>query len=459
MASPLNGGAEPDALTLGSLVRRARARLGGGGMGAKMTRGAIVSLVIQVAGAGISFAGQVVLSRSLGKEAFGVYLVALAAMNAAQVLGRLELDAAATRFIGAYVATQRWELARGFVQWSRRTMTRASLAVVALGALIVWLGYDRLYAKHPQMPWALLAACVLLPFNARLILNGAYLQGLKHYAEALVAGTIVRPLILMAVLGIAWFGFGHQFSATTGVLVNAGAATVSLALTWVFLRRLWPAPMRTAEPAYEVPAWWKAVSGMIVVGVSQMVVSQTVDLIVVGTFLSTSESALYGAASSLTLLLNFGQMSVNFVAAPMIADLHARGRQHDLQRMVRLVMMASALVTLPVLLGLVFFGHFILRLYGPTFDAAYPVLMVLTASVTFVSLIGSLAGFLLTMTDYQREAARIIGVSAVLNLVLTLVLTPMFGMMGTATATLIATVSRGVGLAVFIRRRMGLRLI
>jgi O-antigen/teichoic acid export membrane protein len=143
----------------------------------------------------------------------------------------------------------------------------------------------------------------------------------------------------------------------------------------------------------------------------------------------------------------------------MIADLHARGRTQDLQRMVRIVMAASALVTLPVLLGLVFFGHYILRLYGPTFDAAYPVLMVLAAASAWVSLVGSLAGFLLTMTDYQREAARIIGLSAALNLVLTLILTPMFGMMGTATATLIATVSRGLGLAIFIRRRMGLRLI
>lgn len=428
-------------------------------MGASMTRGALVSLVIQVAGAGLSFVGQIVLSRSLGREAFGVYVVALAAMNAAQVLGRLELDAAATRYIGAYMATQRWELARGFVRWSRRTMVKASLAVVTVGALVVFLGYERFSAKHPQLPAALWAACVLLPFNARLILNSAYLQGLKHYAEALVAGTIVRPLLLMLVLGTAWLGFGQQFSAATGVLVNAGAATTSLGLTWFFLRRLWPEQMRVAEPAYEKSVWWRAVSGMIVVGVSQMVVSQTIDLIVIGTFLTTSESALYGAASSLTLLLNFGQMSVNFVAAPMIADFHARGRTQELQRMVRLVMAASALVTLPVLLGLVFFGHYILRLYGPTFDAAYPVLMVLAAASAWVSLVGSLAGFLLTMTDYQREAARIIGASAALNLVLTLILTPMFGMMGTATATLIATVSRGLGLAIFIRRRMGLRLI
>ena len=106
----------------------------------------------------------------------------------------------------------------------------------------------------------------------------------------------------------------------------------------------------------------------------------------------------------------------------------------------RMFMAASALVTLPVLLGLVFFGHHILRLYGPTFDAAYPVLMVLAAASAWVSLVGSLAGFLLTMTDYQREAARIIGASAALNLVLTLILTPMFGMISRSIARLMSLI-------------------
>jgi len=213
------------------------------------------------------------------------------------------------------------------------------------------------------------------------------------------------------------------------------------------------------EPAYDRTAWWNALSGLLVVGVAQMVVSQTLDLLVIGTILSTSESGLYGAASQLTLLLNFGQMSVNFVAAPMIADLYARRRTAELQRLIRLVMAASALVTLPVLLGLILFGPYILRLYGPGFEAAYPVLVVLSLAAAWVGLMGSLAGFLLTMTDYQKDAAWIIGASAALNLALTLVLTPMFGMMGTASATLVATVARGLALAVFIRKRMGLRLV
>ena len=456
---PAVSSVEPEALTVTGLVRRARARLSGGGMGARMGRGALVSLVIQVAGAGVSFAGQIVLSRSLGRQGFGIYVVALAAMNAAQVLGKLELDSASTRFLGAYVGTQRWSMARGFVRWSRWTLTKASVGVALVGALVVFLGWDRFLGEHSSMPYALLAACALLPVSARLVLNAAYLQGLKRFAEAQLAGTVVRPALLSLVLAVLYWGLHLKLSATMGVVINCITAAVSVGLTWVFLRRLWPAELRAAEPTYEKLVWWNAVGGLLVVGVSQMVVSQTLDLLVVGTILSTSDSALYGAASQLTLLVNFGQMSVNFVAAPMIADLYARGRTQDLQRMIRMVMAASALVTVPVLVGLVVFGRYVLRLYGHEFEAAYPVLVVLTLASSWVSLVGSLAGFLLTMTDYQKDAARIIGASAVLNLVLTLTLTPMFGMMGTAFATLAACVTRGLALAVFIRRRMGLRML
>ena len=60
------------------------------------------------------------------------------------------------------------------------------------------------------------------------------------------------------------------------------------------------------------------------------------------------------------------------------------------------------------------------------------------------------------MTRYENAAAYIIGGSAALNLVLTIILTPLYGLYGTAAATLIATLARSVVLVVFIRKRMKL---
>jgi O-antigen/teichoic acid export membrane protein len=98
-------------------------------------------------------------------------------------------------------------------------------------------------------------------------------------------------------------------------------------------------------------------------------------------------------------------------------------------------------------------------LFGTTFQAAYPVLLVLSASQTVVALVGTLAGFFMIMTGHQNQAGVIIGGTAALNLALTFVLTPRYGPIGTATATLIATAARSAVLVVYIRRRTGITIL
>jgi O-antigen/teichoic acid export membrane protein len=140
----------------------------------------------------------------------------------------------------------------------------------------------------------------------------------------------------------------------------------------------------------------------------------------------------------------------------MIADLYARGNHVGLQSLIRAVSRANLAVAAPVVLVLIAFGRPLLSLYGSHFGAGYPVLVVLALSQLVIALAGSLAGYLLTMTKHQTEAAWIIGASALVNLVLTLVLTPRYGLIGTATATLTAATVRTIALSWFIRRTMRL---
>lgn len=458
-APPVTEALPPDPGTFAGFYRRIRTKLAGDGVDSHVARGALTSLLIQVVGAALSFGGQVVLARALGQHGFGAYLYALAAMNLVQVLGKLELDGAATKFIGSYVATQQWSLARGYVGWSRRVVFGASVLVAALGALAIALRFNDLASDHPGLPYALFVACAFLPVNGQLLLNSAFLQGLKRFGESQATGAVIRPMLLILGIVVLRWGVGRTLSPAAAVAVNLAATTLALAVAVSFLRSRWPRPLHGVLPTFRRRAWMSAASGLFVVGLSQLVVSQTLDVVVVGTILSSAEAGVYGAASQLTALVSFGQASVTFVAAPLIADLYARQRRDELQGLIRLVLKVSAVVTLPVLVGLIVFGKYILGLYGAGFSDGYSVLVVLAIAASTVSLLGSLAGFLLTMTDYQHQAAVIVGVSAGLNLVLTLIMTPMYGLIGTAVATLIATVARSAALAVFIRRRMGLSLV
>jgi O-antigen/teichoic acid export membrane protein len=113
------------------------------------------------------------------------------------------------------------------------------------------------------------------------------------------------------------------------------------------------------------------------------------------------------------------------------------------------------MVSVPVFLALAVLGYWLLGLYGEAFVTAYPVLLLLSLSQLIAASVGMLVGYLLTMTDHQKVASKIIGATAILNLVLTLLLTPRFGIMGTASATLVATLARSVVLLIAVRRVLG----
>ena len=440
--------------SLGALLLRARGRLAGRGVAGNTFR----SLMVSVAGAAISFAGQVVLARALGQHGFGVYLLALAVMNASLILGKFEMDGASARFLAGYVGAEQWSLARGFERWSRRTALLASVVVAGLGVAIVLSFRERL-GRTADLPGALLAACALLVVNARLIVNGGQLQALRRYVQSLAPANVIRPALFLSIIGVGYLAVAWRPSPAGAIFANLAATVVALAFTAVWLRGARPPQLASATPETDRPRWVRATYGLVAIGIASLVISQQSDLIVVGTLVSPSDAALYGSAAQFAFLLTFGQASVSFVAAPMISELHERRDRHGLQRLVRAVFAANAVVTLPIIIGLVLFGHQLLRIYGPQYDAAYPVLILLGLAALCVGLVGGTSGFLLTMTEYQQEAAWIIGSSAALNLALTLTLTPNFGLIGTATATLVATVARTGVLVWFIRRRMGLSVI
>jgi O-antigen/teichoic acid export membrane protein len=243
------------------------------------------------------------------------------------------------------------------------------------------------------------------------------------------------------------------------VLVNVGASLIAVGVSLMLVRRAEPVVLRATTPGFEREAWIRTARGLLIIGIAQLVISQQSDLLIVGSIVGTEPTALYGAASQLTMMVSFGQTSVAFVAAPMIADLFARNDHDQLQRLIRVVFRLNALVTLPVSIALLNFGRPILGLYGPGFAEAYGVLVLLVVSSTLAAMVGSVAGFLLTMTRYENAAAYIIGGSAALNLVLTIILTPLYGLYGTAAATLIATLARSAVLVVFIRKRMKLNAV
>ena len=426
-------------------------------MGGRVARGTLQTMLVNGAGAAASFVVQVALARLLGAIGYGTYLLVMGWLAIAQLFGKMELDVTCVRFVGSYVATGRWGLLRGFLRSSRTAVIATSFAIAVLSALGILLFADGLRDKHPDLPLTLLVACPLLPVATLLLLEGAVLQGLHRYAEAQLPINLLRPLTFGLLILIAYFFADITMTAPLAVVGNLISALVALGVTYAWRKRAIPAEVRAAAPAYDKRTWARTAYPLLTVSAGQLIISQQADIVVVGVMLTTAQAAVYGAASQLTMPLVLAASSVTFVAQSMIADLYSRDPAR-LQSLIRAVTWISTALSLPIALGLILLGPHLLGLYGPRFVHGHSVLIILTIAQLVIGLAGSLAGYLLTMTAHEREAAWIIGVSAAFNLVLALVLTPIYGEVGTASATLIAAVGRALALRVYIRSAMGLRV-
>lgn len=415
-----------------------------------MTLASGQALVIQATGAVLAFALQWTLARLLGVERFGIYIYGLTWVRLLVLPGAFGFDHATVRFVSAYSAKEQWGLLRGFLIRAHQlvSLTSVGLTLVTLG--VVWALQERLERELLQ---ALVIAAVSLPIMSLRPMQGGGLRAFKRFKLALAARDVAPPLlVIVAALAATaiWGDLTAPAALAIYVLVNA----LLLAVTTVALFRATPREVAGAEARYDTWEWLRVSMPMLLLSGFFLLLKQT-DILMVGTIVGPAAAGIYAVASRFAMLISFGLKSVNAIMAPLISELHATGRMEDLQRLVSRAARMIFVFTLVACATLFVVGEWALGLFGAEFRAGNPVLRLLLVSQAVNALAGSV-GHLLTMTGSQRLAAWIAGSGAAVNVLLNLLLIPVWGIVGAALATTISTVGWNVAAVVGVRRRLGI---
>jgi O-antigen/teichoic acid export membrane protein len=107
--------------------------------------------------------------------------------------------------------------------------------------------------------------------------------------------------------------------------------------------------------------------------------------------------------------------------------------------------------------ALVVFGKWILMLFGPGFEAGYPMILVLAVGLLARASIGP-AERLLNMVGQQKVCAAVYAAAVVVNVALCFLLVPRLGPLGAAIATAAAVIVESVLLFVAVRTQTGIAM-
>lgn len=415
-----------------------------------LRRGASGALLVQVGGAGFSLIVNVLLARLVGKAEYGVYTFALSWITVLTVLSLLGQSSSVVRFVPTYVHRQEWGTLRGLRRGTSLLVLAASGMIMLIGAGTVLMLRDRLGGT---LEHTLLVGFLLLPVLTQLSLNGAFFRGFKRAVSSGAYNNLVRPIVLIVLVLVLALLLGLRLTAPGIMAVSVVAAMVTLACSEWRLTRAWPAAARRVQPGYDVPAWLKLGRRLFFLATIG-IVSDRVDVLILGGLAGAEAVGPYYAAARLAALALYGLTAVNTILAPMIAESYVADDHVRLAGLVHHAAKLTFAVTAVVALAIAVAGHWVLGWFGNGFpESAYVPLLIMLGGQCISAAAGPV-GFLMTMTRYEREASWFLGASALLNVLLSVALIPAFGLIGAAIASAASTIAWNLSALVFVRTRL-----
>lgn len=433
-----------------ALVARFGALLLGGGDRATDRRNALVAFSVRIASAAILFLSQVALARWMGADQFGIYVYAWTLVLVLGGISTAGLNVGAIRIVSELRERAAHDALRGFLVGSRVAVALVATTLTGLVAALVW----KLAAPLAGSPWLTVSIILLaVPAYALTDLQDGICRGCARIASALLAPYIIRPILILGGIG-ALHATGYPLDATMAAMAAVAATWIAWALQSLIVARDLASVAPSGPRVYLGRSWTRTTAPLLLMGVFDLAM-QNIDVIAISNLLSPTDAGIYFAGAKTMALILFVHYAVGSSMANRFAAISTRGDTDALRLAVRDAVRWTFWPSLAMAAVMLALGRPLLTLFGPQFVAGYPVMCILAVAILARAAIGP-AESLLNMTGGQSDCARSLMLAALANLVLNMVLTPAFGIVGAAVA-----VAAAMTLGAFLnwraaRRNLGL---
>jgi len=226
-------------------------------------------------------------------------------------------------------------------------------------------------------------------------------------------------------------------NAASAMALRTAATFIAFLFTIICLIKKTPNEVRNAHPIDPSKAWFLSALtlGM---GSGFNILKTHLSTLFLGLFVDSGQIGTFQVAVSAAAFAGVALQAVNAILAPMFASLIA---QKEMEKFQKLATTSSRIVSafnLVVALTFIFFGKPLLTFaFGPELVDAYPSLIILLVGQLVNSFTGSVA-YILNMAGYEKDVMKVIGISTGINLILVLIITPFWGIIGAAIASTVS---------------------
>jgi O-antigen/teichoic acid export membrane protein len=395
---------------------------------------AVAVLIVHGISLTISFILNYFLAHEMGASGYGIFIYGFSWVTIAALISGFGIDVLAVREIAVFAAEKKFGDIKGFIRWSSIMIFIFSILIIFLIAASTSFFHFPASLDLRKSIWFALPAIIISAF---INLSLSSVRAMGDVVRSQIPDRIVRPfLFLIAAFFILKFS-GNYFSPYSLIVVNVIALFFALILSVFWLRKLLRPHRQIHKAVAEGRKWIRLAFPILLINGFTIFNIQFI-IIILGSFTDTTKVGAFGIAIRLSELVSVPLNVANLVLAPRIAQFYSERRTTELQKIIRLIVRLTAIVTIPIVGIFMIFPSYSLHLFGDSFVQARSPLLILLI-VQIINVITGPDGYMLIMSGYQHIYRNIMLAGATINVIAAIICIHFWNDAGAAAAILIST--------------------
>lgn len=392
----------------------------------RMARGSALLVASGVIGYAGTFALAVLVARTFGKEAFGLWVIAYSISVLLSIVGQLGADWMVMRQGSFYQGTGDEERLRRTIHVALR-IAAAGLSIFAIGLYVTASTVAVNIFHSPALAPLLRLTAVIVPIvGIRQVLVYST-QAFKEMKAAALIRNILQPAMALVAVSVSILVFDNLLLAYAAMIVSeALLLCIAVVVLQRRIRLLGPvAPIEVGKLVrFAIPAWASRLLGQ---GRAQLMP------LLLGSLAAVATSAVYTASNRIAGALTSIVNALNQVYTAIGSDLYLQGRREEFATTYRSATKWIFALGAPLLVLILAFPGDLLSIFGNSFRDGEVALVIMAVGLFFYFATGPVT---VTLIIIGRSTLALVDYIAVIALEVGLAiwLIPRYGLIGGATA-------------------------
>lgn len=376
----------------------------------------------------MSFVNNAIITRTLGADQYGLYVLATRILEFLMVAAALGLNHSLIRFVSMYAGKNDPKRVKGTIAYILRVVVLTSVGFgIAIFLLSTFIS-DQIFDR-PELANYLKILMIALPFGVLLNTLLNFFIGLKQVKYQVLMANLASPLLFFVLIA-ATFLLGYRLDGLVWMHI-ANIVIIAFA-TWMIFRKSYLTKVSGVVAINETRKLWDYNLPVYAAHFANTAFRLS-PIFIMGYFLSNDEIGIFNVSYKVGALVLFSMSAFRLIFMPTISELFAKKDIDTISGLFKTVTKWIFTFGLIIFAMVAAFDETILQIFGDEF-ATGTLVLILIMTGELVNASTGLVGAIILMSG----RSKVVLVNSVIQFAmiagLALWLTPTYGSIGSALA-------------------------